>query len=223
MKRTSFLFAFAVISLAVLSNSWTTARGRTFAERFAGPGAVSKGASGTYSFDRAHSFIGFKVRHNGLIEVPGFFRDFTGSVNYDANDVARSSVTFSAKTTSVDTGVTNRDNHLRTADFFDVEKFPEMTFKSTSVKKKGKNWLVTGDLTLRGVTKQITFPFDIVGWLENERGTRMGISAETSINRREFGVNYGKTLPGGIAELSDDVKVMLQIEAAMRKETAPAK
>jgi polyisoprenoid-binding protein YceI len=119
--------------------------------------------------------------------------------------------------------VTNRDNHLRTADFFDVEKFPEMTFKSTSVRKKGKNWLVTGDLTLRGVTKQITFPFQIVGWLENERGTRMGISAETSINRREFGVNYGKTLPGGIAELSDDVKVVLQIEALMRKEQAPAK
>jgi polyisoprenoid-binding protein YceI len=223
MKRNITLLGFAALLLAIVSGSGTTARERTFAERFAGPGSDVKGASGAYSFDRAHSFIGFKVRHNGLIEVPGFFRDFTGSVNYDANDVARSSVTFSAKTTSIDTGVTNRDNHLRTADFFDVEKFPEMTFKSTSVRKKGKNWLVTGDLTLRGVTKQITFPFQIVGWLENERGTRMGISAETSINRREFGVNYGKTLPGGIAELSDDVKVVLQIEALMRKEQAPAK
>lgn len=171
--------------------------------------------TGTYNFDKAHSFIGFKVHHMGLIDVPGFFRDFTGTVNYDAKDVTKSTVEFTAKVTSVDTGVTGRDNHLRTKDFFEVEKFPEMTFKSTSVAKKGKGWIVTGDLTMKGVTKSIAIPFEISGWLPaGERsGAKMGIAGETTINRRDFGVNYGNNLPSGIPAIADEVKVVLQIEA----------
>lgn len=223
MKRTSFLLAFALAALFVLSNAGTQAVNNSFAERFASFDDKNKQTvdySGTYSFDKAHSFIGFKVKHMGLIEVPGFFRDFTGTVNYDAKDVTKSTVEFTAKATSVDTGVAGRDKHLRTADFFDVEKFPDMTFKSTKVEKKGKNLMVTGDFTLRGVTKQITFPVQIAGFLppDERSGGKMGVMAETSINRRDFGVNYGTNLPNGTAMLSDDVKINLQIEANRAKQ-----
>ena len=219
MKRVLFL-AFAVFTLLVFSQSGTEAGNQTFAERFT---QEKVGESGAYAFDKAHSFIGFKVKHMGLIEVPGFFRDFTGTVNFDAKDISKSTVEFSAKVTSVDTGVAARDNHLRTADFFEVEKYPDMSFKSTKVEKKGDSWMLTGDLTLKGVTKSVTFPFQISGWLppDQRSGGKMGITAETSINRRDFGVNYGNTLPSGVAALSDAVKVVLQIEAGKRRE-APA-
>src|SRR6188768_2803019 len=163
MKRVSLLAAIAFVAFAALCQSSTQAVSLSFADRFSE--AAPMGDSGHYDFDKAHSFIGFKVRHMGLIEVPGFFRDFTGQVNFDAADVKNSSVTFKAMTTSIDTGVAPRDKHLRTADFFEVEKFPELTFTSTKVEKKGKGWIVTGDLTMKGVTKSVVIPFEIAGWL----------------------------------------------------------
>ena len=217
MKRTFFLAGIAFLALAALSQSGTQAVNITFADRYAAAAPV--GVSGTYNFDKPHSFIGFKVRHNTLIEVPGFFRDFTGSVTYDANDVTKSTVEFTAKATSVDTGVAGRDNHLRSKDFFEVEKFPDITFKSTKVEKKGKAWLITGDFTMKGVTKSITFPFNISGFLAatDKAPARMGITAETKINRRDYGINYGSTAPGGFVAVADDVSVVLQIEAPMKK------
>lgn len=217
MKRASLFAVFAFLSLFILSNSGSEAGNISFAEKF----AAVKGDSGTYNFDKAHSFIGFKVKHMGLIEVPGFFRDFTGTVNYDEKDLTKSTVEFTAKMTSVDTGVAGRDNHLRRADFFEVEKYPDMTFKSTKVEKKGNSLTVAGDLTMKGVTKSVAIPFQIAGWLpaSERNGGTMGITGETTINRRDFGVNYGNTLPSGIAALSDDIKVVLQIEANKAKET----
>jgi polyisoprenoid-binding protein YceI len=221
MKRALFLTSFILFSLFVLAQSTTQAGNQTFFERF---DTKHLGESGTYNFDRPHSFIGFKVKHNGLIEVPGFFRDFTGKINYDAADVTKSSVEFIAKATSVDTGVGARDNHLRTKDFFEVEKYPEITFKSTKIEKKGKNWLVTGDFTMKGVTKSISLPVQIAGFLPGgERsGPRVGITGETIINRREYGVNYDAKLPSGIMAVDDNVKIVLQIEAVVPK-AAPAK
>jgi polyisoprenoid-binding protein YceI len=222
MKRVIFLATMAAFALLVFTNSATEAVNQRFAQRFS---QTKVGDSGVYNFDKAHSFIGFKVKHMGLIEVPGYFRDFTGAVNFDSKDISKSTVEFNAKVTSVDTGVAARDNHLRTADFFEVEKYPDLTFKSTKVEKKGDNWMLTGDLTLKGVTKSVTFPFEISGWLpaDDRNGGRMGITAETSINRRDFGVNYGNTLPSGVAVLSDNVKVVLQIEAVKRRDAPPAK
>lgn len=219
MKRASLMIGSALAALLLCWYAGGETANTAFAERFADGKAAQTGDSGTYNFDKAHSFIGFKVKHMGLIEVPGFFRDFTGSVTYDAKDVTKSSVEFTAKTTSIDTGVAPRDKHLRSADFFDVEKFPDLTFKSTKVEKKGKNWLVTGDLTMRGVTKTITIPFQISGWLpaDERSGGKMGIQAETTLNRRDYGVNYGNNLPSGVAAISDDIKVVLQIEAGKAK------
>ncbi len=186
--------------------------------------AMKAAETGAYSFDKAHSFIGFKVKHMGLIEVPGFFRDFTGTVNYDSANPTKSSVEFTAKVTSVDTGVAGRDRHLRTADFFDVEKFPDLTFKSTKVEKKGKGWIVSGDLTMRGVTKPVSIPFEITGFVPGgERsGAKIGIAGETTINRRDFGVNYGGNMPSGGPVVADQVKVVLQIEAGKPGPPRPA-
>lgn len=224
MKR--IFLAFAIVSVS----AFAALRFSTFADAGVVPTiqpddkAMKMAETGTYNFDKAHSFIGFKVRHMGLIEVPGFFRDFTGTVNFNSADPTRSNVEFTAKMTSVDTGVGGRDNHLRSKDFFEVEKFPEMTFKSTSVAKKGKGWIVTGDLTMKGVTKSVAIPFEISGWLPaGERSAaKMGIAGETTINRRDFGVNYGNDLPSGIAAISDNVRVVLQIEAAKAKAASPA-
>ncbi len=186
--------------------------------------AMKAAETGAYSFDKAHSFIGFKVKHMGLIEVPGFFRDFTGTVNYDSANPTKSSVEFTAKVTSVDTGVAGRDRHLRTADFFDVEKFPDLTFKSTKVEKKGKGWIVSGDLTMRGVTKPVSIPFEITGFVPGgERsGAKIGIAGETTLNRRDFGVNYGGNMPSGGPVVADQVKVVLQIEAGKPGPPRPA-
>lgn len=218
MKKISYLIVFALAAF-VYWGGGARAENMTFADRFA-TDKKQTGESGVYSFDKAHSFIGFKVRHMGLIEVPGFFRDFTGEVNFDANDVSKSAVNFKAMVTSVDTGVAGRDKHLRTADFFEVDKYPELTFKSTEVKKKGKGWIVTGDLTMKGVTKSVSIPFEIAGWLPagEKTGMKMGIAGETTINRRDFGVNYGSNLPSGVAAVSDEVKVVLQIEAGKAKD-----
>jgi polyisoprenoid-binding protein YceI len=218
MRRRAILFAAAIAAFSFFYGSDTGAVNRTHAERFIG--AQATGDTGVYAFDKAHSFIGFKVRHNGLIDVPGFFRDFTGTVTYDAKDVSKSSVEFTAKVTSVDTGVAARDNHLRTKDFFEVETHPEITFKSTSVSKKGNTWTVTGNFTMKGVTKEISLPFDLTGFIPgNERsGTRMGITAKTKINRRDFGVNYGGNLPNGTPVIGNDIDIDLQIEALIRRD-----
>ena len=215
MKKLAFLLGLVLMGALVFSSFSTNARNVSIAERFAAEDALDEGASGAYSFDKAHSFIGFRVKHMGLIEVPGYFRDFTGTVNYDSKDVSKSSVEFTAKIASVDTGVAPRNAHLQKPEFFDAEKYPEMTFKSTKIEKKGKQWMVTGNLTIRDVTKSVTFPFDVVGFIAGERGTRMGITAETSINRRDYGVNYDSKLPNGTASVSDEIKVSLQIEANM--------
>ena len=215
----------AVFALAIIgfNASGENLREKEFAAKFADNKLSAEESNGAYKIDKAHSHIGFRVMHMGLAEVPGAFRDFSGTINYDAKDVSKSSVEFTAKVTSVDTGVAPRDNHLRNADFFEVEKYPDMTFKSTKVEKKGDKWEVTGDFSLKGVTKQITIPFALNGVMKDQRGNvKMGISAQTSINRQDYGVKYGNKLPDGTLALSDIVKIDLQLEAAMEKKSAEA-
>lgn len=222
MKKTTLLLTLALAAFITISQTGAEARVEAFADRFAGSSAV--GETGTYMFDKNHSVIGFKVKHNGLIDIPGFFRDFTGKIEYNAVDVSKSTVEFWAKATSIDTGVTGRDNHLRSADFFEIAKHPDITFKSTKVEKKGKAWMVTGDFTMKGVTKSITFPFNITGFLPaaEKNPARMGLTAATSLNRRDYGINYGSNLPSGIAVISDNVSIILEIEATMKKDLGAA-
>jgi polyisoprenoid-binding protein YceI len=168
---------------------------------------------GTYNIDPAHSLIGFDVRHLEINWVQGRFKDFHGAVTFDEKDVTKSSVEFAAKVASVDTEVEARDKHLRSADFFDVEKFPEMTFKSTSVERKGKDgYVLHGDLTLKGVTKPVALPFSITGAVKDPWGnTRFGVEAHTKINRRDYGVNYGNAFAGGL-DVGNEVTIHLRLE-----------
>lgn len=220
MKRMMLTAFAAVLALAVLSQTGAEAVNTTHADRFSE--ATMNGETATYTLDKAHSFIGFRVKHMGLIYVPGYFRDFTGTINYNAQDVSKSTVEFSAKVTSIDTGVAARDNHLRSPDFFEVEKYPDITFKSTKVSKMGDHWMLTGDFTMKGVTKSITFPIKITGWVpaNDRQGTRMGATAETTINRRDYGINYGNNLPTGVPAISDEVKIDIQLEALAPKAAA---
>jgi polyisoprenoid-binding protein YceI len=142
-------------------------------------------ATGDYRADPAHSMIGFSIRHFEISFVRGRFKDFNSTIHFDAADVTKSTVEFTAKVESIDTGVGGRDNHLRSADFFDVAQFPEMKFKSTKVEKKGNGYVLHGDFTLKGVTKPISFPFNLTGGIKDNRGNvRFGVAAETKINRR---------------------------------------
>lgn len=177
--------------------------------------------SGEYKMDPAHSVIGFAIRHFEISFVRGRFKDFTGAINYDAADVTKSTVEFTAKVESIDTGVAGRDNHLRTADFFEVAKFPEMTFKSTKVEKKGNGYVLHGDFTLKGVTKPISFPFTLTGAVKDNRGNvRFGVAGETKINRRDYGITWGSAMPNGGKNVGDEVTIDLQLEAV--KAAAPA-
>ena len=169
--------------------------------------------SGIYNFDKAHSFIGFKVKHMGLIDVPGYFRDFTGTVNYDAADVSKSTVEFTAKATSVDTGVAGRDNHLRSADFFEVEKYPTITFKSTKIEKAGNGWRMTGNLTMHGVTKQVELAVEgPAAPIKAGKALRSGASASTRVNRKDFGLNWSRALETGGVVVGDEVDINIEVE-----------
>ena len=170
--------------------------------------------TGEYKLDPAHSVIGFAIKHFEISLVRGRFKDFNGTVHYDASDVTKSTVEFTAKVESIDTGVEGRDKHLRTADFFEVTKYPEMTFKSTKVEKKGKGYVLHGDFTLKGVTKPISLPFTLTGVVKDNRGNlRFGIVAETKINRRDYGITWGAKLPNGGMNVADEVTIDLQLEA----------
>jgi len=170
--------------------------------------------SGDYKVDASHSVIGFSIKHFEISFVRGRFKDFASSIHFDASDVTKSTVEFTAKVESIDTGVGGRDNHLRSADFFDVAKFPEMTFKSTKVEKKGKGYVMHGDFTLKGVTKPISFPFNVLGAVKDNRGNvRFGVAAETKINRRDYGITWGAKMANGGLNVADEVNIELQLEA----------
>jgi len=148
-----------------------------------------------YPIDNNHSTVGFSVPIlGGLSQVKGKFTDFAITLNNDEKDITKSSVSVVIKATSVDTGIEGRDRHLRNADFFDVEKYPEITFKSERIEKKGKQFIAHGPLTMHGVTKEIALPFTVTGTFKNPSTNKMsvGYSARTVLNRRDFGINYSR-------------------------------
>jgi polyisoprenoid-binding protein YceI len=169
-------------------------------------------ATETFAVDKNHSMAMFKVRHM-MANVIGQFRDFTADVNIDRANPAQSSVDFTIQATSIDTGNPNRDNHLRSPDFFDVAKFPTITFKSTAVTAKSKNdFAVTGDLTMHGVTKRVTLPVTFLGFAKTAKGEKAGFEIETTLNRKDYEVLWNKNLDEGGLLLGDDVKVTINLE-----------
>lgn len=181
--------------------------------------ASSLFAADTFVVDKAHSEATFQVRHM-MSKVSGKFDDFSGRMNLDRAKPSASSVEFTIKTASVDTGNPDRDKHLQTADFFDAAKNPEITFKSTSIvaTKKKDVYAVTGDLTMRGVTKHVTIPVEFGGFGKDPWGNeRAGFSLTTVVNRKDYGINWNKALDNGGFLLSDDVTINVNLEAQKAK------
>jgi polyisoprenoid-binding protein YceI len=170
--------------------------------------------SSTWKIDPAHSAAEFTVRHMGLSNVHGRFGGVTGQISLDPTDLSKSSVKATIDTTTVDTGVAPRDTDLKSPNFFEVAKYPTMTFVSKSVTKNGDGYTVAGDLTMHGVTKQVILAMDSPSKeLAMGKQTRRGFDATTSIHRQDFGLNWGGALKSGDAMIGDDVKVTLEVEA----------
>jgi polyisoprenoid-binding protein YceI len=168
----------------------------------------------TYTIDKAHSEVVFQVRHL-LTKVRGRFSEFEGTIAYDEADPERSSVNVIIQAASVDTNEPDRDKHLRTADFFDVEKFQTLTFRSTRVTKKGDGrFEVAGDLTIHGVTRPVTLDVAFLGKAKDPWGNeRLGFEAETAINRKDFGLAWNAALETGGFLVGDEVKISLSVQA----------
>jgi len=201
--RTLAVAAGAVILMATVGQ----------ARQGAAPAAAS--ASGAYAIDGAHSTIGFSVEHLGINMVTGRFNEFSGAVNFDAGDLTKSSVTFSAKAASIDTGVGRRDDHLRSPDFFDVVKYPTLDFASSRIEKKADGTYVAhGNLTMHGVSKPIEIPFSVRGPIKGPGGkARFGVSADLTVDRTAYGISYGaaKSDDGTVA-VGANVHVILRLE-----------
>lgn len=171
---------------------------------------------GTWTLDTSHSEIGFTVRHAGISKVRGRFTEATADAHV-GNSLAASSLHAAVKTASFDSGDANRDAHVRGADFFDVEQFPEMTFRATSIEGDGEDYTVTGDLTIRGITKPVELEVEFTGVAVDPFGaTRAGCSAEAEISRKEFGLTWNAALETGGFLVSDKVKI--DIDAALVKQ-----
>ena len=176
--------------------------------------------SGDYSVDPAHSQIGFEVTHMVIATVDGHFDDYTVNLSFNPDDLSAFSVEAVINTASI---TTERDNHLKSPDFFDVAKFPQMIFKSNKVEKTENGYVAKGSLTIRGVTKEVDLPFTIKGPIKDPWGNkRIGIEGETEINRQDFGVKWSKTMDGGGLVVSDEVQIKIDAEF-VEQESASSK
>jgi len=178
-------------------------------------------AAETYQFDKSHTSVGFQVRHL-FTQLGGKFGDFAGTIQVDRARPESSSVEFTIQAKSIDTNEPRRDEHLRSADFFDVANHPTLTFKSTSLKATGKDsWLVTGDLSMRGVTRQVTLPVTLLGEGKDPWGNdKLGFETSISLNRKDYGLVWNKALETGGMLVGEEVKVQIAVEANKAKPAA---
>ena len=171
-------------------------------------------AGDKYAVDMMHSSVGFAVKHMVISTIRGSFTDFKVDLEYDSKNIVNSQVKATIYTKSIDTGIEKRDGHLMSPDFFDVETFPEMTFTSKSVMKKGKDYILKGTLTIKGISKEVEIPFTLMGPIKDPYGSaRIGVEGHLTINRQDFNVKWNMTLDGGGLVVSDNVEIDLTLEA----------
>jgi len=172
-------------------------------------------ATGTYTIDPTHSRIGFVARHAMVTKVRGSFNEFEGSGYFDAEDPQRSNATLTIKAASIDTRNADRDAHLRSNDFFDMDEHPEITFRSTAVEPVGDDtFRVTGDLTMKGVTRPVTFDAEYTGTAVDPYGnTRIGFEGKTTVNRKDWGITWNAALEAGGVLVSEKVTLELEVSA----------
>jgi polyisoprenoid-binding protein YceI len=177
------------------------------------PGYVA----GTWDIDASHSDVSFTVRHMMVSKVRGRFGAFSGEI-VTSEDLSSSSVTATIDASTIDTNNEQRDGHIRSADFFDVENHPQWTFRSTALRPDGDDFALDGELTIKGVTRPVTLALEINGFGPDAwGGTRAGFSASTTIDRNDFGVDIKMPLDGGGVVVSDKVQISLEIEAVLRQ------
>jgi len=170
-----------------------------------------------FEIDPTHSNIGFTVRHMVVAKVDGGFKEFFGTILYDEKDLKKSSVNVTIKAASINTQNERRDNHLRGEDFFNTVQDSLITFVSKKIEKRGEGWVAVGDLTIRGITKEIVLPFKILGRMKDPRGNaRLGLEATTSIDRFDYNVRWDHKLDDGNLVVSQDVDITIQVEAIAR-------
>jgi polyisoprenoid-binding protein YceI len=173
--------------------------------------------AGTWDIDASHSDVSFSVRHMMVSKVRGRFGAFSGEI-VTGETLADSTVTATIDATSIDTNNEQRDGHIRSADFFDVEAHPQWTFRSTGVRTDGGDVVVDGELTLKGVTRPVSLELEVNGFGKDAwGGTRAGFSASTTIDRNDFGVDIKMPLDGGGVVVSDKVQINLEIEGVLRQ------
>jgi len=177
-------------------------------------------AADEFKIDPVHSTVAFSVKHMVVNTVHGRFNDYNGSILLDEKDPSKSSVDVTIKTASINTDNSQRDGHLKSPDFLDAQKYPEITFKSTSVEKKGDGFVAHGTLTIRGVSKNVDLPFKLNGPINAGNATLLGAEASLTINRQDYGVSWSKTLDGGSLVVSNDVKIDINVEAKQAKSAA---
>lgn len=176
--------------------------------------AVMAGPGEKYTSDATHSTVEFSVKHMMITNVKGTFDTFDAVIMFEPGDLDHASVEVSIDVASVNTRDEKRDEHLRSPDFFDAAKFPTITFKSSKISKKGDGYVAAGALTIRGVSKEVEIPFQLNGPITNPWGqVVMGIELDYKINRKDFGVNWDKTMDNGGLVVSDDVKIEINLEA----------
>jgi polyisoprenoid-binding protein YceI len=179
--------------------------------------ALATAAVEKFNVDPGHSEVGFAVRHF-VSKTPGRFNQFEGTVHVDPADPSTIKIDGKVMAASIDTNNEKRDGHLKSADFFDVEKFPEITFTSKKVTKSGEQWKITGDLTMHGVTREITLDLAPPMFGPDAWGnTRAGFEATGTIDRKAFGIVWNKALDQGGAMLGDDVHITVRVEAVKDK------
>ena len=166
----------------------------------------------TYVVDPNHSEIGFKVRHL-VSRVPGRFTTFSGTFNINSENMTESTAELTIETASISTNVTDRDNHLRSEDFFHAEKYPQITFKSSKIRKTGKDkYDVDGILTMRGVSQPITIDVEFLGFGSMGKTTKAGFEATAKVNRKDFDILWNRALDHGGTILGDDVTISINLE-----------
>jgi polyisoprenoid-binding protein YceI len=171
--------------------------------------------TGDYTIDASHSRLGFSARHAMVTTVRGQFQEFSGTAHVDAENPAASKVEVTIDATSIDTGNADRNGHLTSADFFEVESHPQITFVSTEVERAdAATWLITGDLSIKGVTKPVTIEFEQTGSARDPFGNlRVGFEGSTAINRKDWGLTWNAALETGGVLVSDRIKLEFDISA----------
>lgn len=176
--------------------------------------AVLTDISGDYTLDASHSRLGFSARHAMVTTVRGQFGEWSGTAHIDTANPAASSVNLTIQAASIDTGTPDRDGHLASADFFDAETHPTITFASTDVARDGDEWTITGDLTIKGIAKPVTIEFDFVGSAQDPFGnTRVGFEGESALNRKDWGLTWNAALETGGVLVSEKIKLEFDISA----------